>query len=82
MSGNVSGGQKIKTKVLDTTHDLSDHIGHAKDEITKFTKERKAEFDQKMDTKLSNLSYKAENIIDKLEDKLEELKIKNATFQK
>lgn len=73
---------KIKTKVLDTTHELSDQIVHAKDEITKFAKDKKAEFDQKMDTKISNLSYKAENIIDKLEEKLEELKAKNATFQK
>lgn len=73
---------KIKTKVLDTTHELSDQIVHAKDEITKFTRDKKMEFDQKMDTTLSNMSFKAENIIDKLEEKLEALKVKNATFQK
>ena len=74
--------KKIKTKVLDTTHELSDQIVHAKDEITKFTRDKKMEFDQKMDTTLSNMSFKAENIIDKLEEKLEALRVKNATFQK
>lgn len=74
--------KKIKTKVLDTTHELSDHIVHAKDEITKFAKFKKAEFDKKMENTVSNLSHKAENILETLEEKLEDLRSKNATFQK
>lgn len=71
---------KIRTKTLDTAHHLSEQIGHAKEEITKFALEKKAELESKMETKISNLSYKAEDIIIQLEKKLEDLKKKNASL--
>ncbi len=46
-SEGKSTRKKIKTKVLDTTHGLSDRIAIAKDEITKFANFTKAEFDKK-----------------------------------
>lgn len=72
--------KKIKTKTLEAAHDLSDQIVHAKDEITKFASDKKIELEKKMESKISNLSYKTEGLINKLEDKLEDLKKKNAVL--
>lgn len=74
--------KKIKTKTLDTAHNLSEQIVHAKEDITKFAHDKKIEFDKRMETTVSNMSYKAEDIINKLEEKLEDLKRKNAALQK
>ncbi|QCX38735.1 YtxH domain-containing protein [Aureibaculum algae] len=73
---------KIKHKLEDTGHDISERMRHAKDELTKTAEVKKAEFDKKLDDTLSNMSYKAEDIISSLEKKLEDLKTKNAQFQK
>lgn len=73
---------KIKNKLEDAGHDVSDRIRHAKEELTKTANEKKAEFDKKLDDTLSNMSYKAEDIISTLEEKLENLKKKNAHLQK
>jgi len=73
---------KLKHTVTDTTHDLSDRLKHAKDELTKTAHEKKEAFDKKLDDAVSNMSYKAEDIITALEAKLEELKKKNAQLHK
>lgn len=74
--------EKIKHTVADTTHDLSDRLKHAKDELTKTAHEKKEVFDRKLDAAISNMSYKAEDIITSLEAKLEDLKKKNAQLHK
>jgi gas vesicle protein len=70
--------EKIKHTVVDTTHDISDRLKHAKDELTKTAREKKEAFDKKLDETVSSMSYKAEDIITSLEAKLEDLKKKNA----
>lgn len=74
--------EKIKHTVADTTHDISDRLKHAKDELTKTAHEKKEAFDKKLDDAVSSMSYKAEDIITSLEAKLEDLKKKNAQLQK
>ncbi|MFT6838926.1 MAG: gas vesicle protein [Sediminicola sp.] len=73
---------KIKQKAMDTTHDLTDRLKHAKEELTKTADAKKIAFEEKLDDVLSNMSYKADEIIAGLERKLEELKKKNAQLQK
>lgn len=74
--------RKIKEKASDVSHDLSDRISHAKEELTKTAEEKKMAFEQKLEDTISNMSYKADDIIATLERKLEELKKKNAQLQK
>ncbi|MFT4832403.1 MAG: gas vesicle protein [Psychroserpens sp.] len=73
---------KIKQKAMDTTHDLTDRLKHAKEELTKTADAKKIAFEEKLDDVISNMSYKADEIIAGLERKLEELKKKNAQLQK
>ncbi|NNK10390.1 MAG: YtxH domain-containing protein [Flavobacteriaceae bacterium] len=74
--------KKIKTKVIDGTHDLTDRLVHAKEELTKTVDEKKEDFEHKLEDAISTMSYKADDIIASLERKLEELKVKNAKLQK
>ncbi len=74
--------ENIKHKLKDTGHDLVERLSHAKDELTKTAHEKKDAFDRKLDETLSTMSYKADEIILTLERKLEELRKKNAQFQK
>lgn len=74
--------EKIKHNVADTTHDLSDRLKHAKDELTKTAHEKKEVFSKTLEDAVSSMSYKAEDIINALEVKLEDLKKKNAQLHK
>lgn len=74
--------KKIKTKVNDAKHDLTERLTHAKDELTKTADEKKEHFEHKLEEAVSNMSYKADDIIATLERKLEDLKKKNAALQK
>ncbi|NNJ88829.1 MAG: YtxH domain-containing protein [Eudoraea sp.] len=74
--------KKIKTKVIDSTHDITDRLVHAKEELTKTVDEKKEDFEHKLEDAISTMSYKADDIIATLERKLEELKVKNAKLQK
>ena len=73
---------RIKHTLEDTGHEISERIRKAKDELTKTAEDKKAEFDKKLVDTLSNLGYRADEIIATLERKLEDLKKKNAQFQK
>ena len=73
---------KIKTKVVDVKHDLTDRLAHAKDELTKTVDEKKEIFEHKLEDAISAMSYKADDIIATLERKLEDLKKKNAQLHK
>lgn len=74
--------EKIKQTVTDASHEISDRLKHAKEELTKTANEKKEAFEKKLDATISNMSYKAEDIITSLEAKLEDLKKKNARLQK
>ena len=74
--------KKIKEKALETKHDISERISHATEELTRTADAKKVEFERKLENTLSDMSYKAEDIIVTVERKLEELRKKNAQFQK
>ncbi len=74
--------KKIKRKVEDTGHDISERLSHAKAELTKSATEQKELIDRKLDEAVSTMSYKADEVIASLERKLAELRKKNAQLQK
>ena len=74
--------KKIKKTAVDTTQDVSDWVKHAKNELAQSAHEKKEMFDKKLENALSVMSYKAEDILNALENKLEDLKKKNAQLQK
>lgn len=74
--------RKIREKASEISDDITDRIAHAKEELTKSAEEKKLAFEQKLEDTISNMSYKADDIIETLERKLEELKKKNAQLQK
>lgn len=74
--------KKIKEKVDETRHDLTERLTHAKDELTRTAKEKREAFEDKLEDALSHMSYKADDIIAGLERKLEDLRKKNAQLQK
>jgi len=74
--------KKIKTKVVDAKHDITDRLAHAKEELTKTVDEKKEAFEHKLEDTISNMSYKADDIIATLERKLEDIKVKNAKLHK
>lgn len=74
--------RKIKEKATDMSHEVTDRLKHAKEELTKTAEEKKEVFEQKLEDAISQMSYKADDIIATLERKLEELRKKNAQLQK
>lgn len=74
--------KKIKGKVAETSHDVSDWLTHAKDDLAKTANDQKKAFDKKLDDSISTLSHEAEEIISSLENKLKDVKKKNAKLQK
>lgn len=73
---------KIKHNTADTAHDLSDQLKHAKDELTKTARDKKEAFDKKLENAISKMNYKAEDIFNALENKLEDLKKKDAKLHR
>ncbi len=74
--------KKIKTKVVDAKHDITERLTHAREELTKTVDEKREAFEHKLEDSIANMSYKADDIIATLERKLEDLKTKNAKLQK
>ena len=74
--------KKIKDKTLETKFDIQNRIHNAKEELTKTVDEKKEAFEEQLESAISNMSLKAEDIIKALEHKLETLKKKNTELQK
>lgn len=74
--------KKIKKNALKTKDEITHRISQAADELTKTAETKKVEFEQRLEDTLSNMSYKADDIIVTLEKKLEDLRKKNAQLQK
>ncbi len=74
--------QKISKQAKKTSDDIVSRITQAKDELTKTAEAKKLDFEAKLDKTISNMSYKADDIILGLEKKLEDLRKKNAQLQK
>ncbi|MEH6679561.1 MAG: YtxH domain-containing protein [Sediminicola sp.] len=73
---------KIKQKALDTKHDVAESISRLTEELSRTADAKKIDFEKKLEKTISNMSYKADDIIVALENKLEELRKKNAQLQK
>ena len=74
--------RRIKDKAKETSEDLAGRMDELRAELNKSAKEQKAEFDKKLEETISKMSYQADDIIAGLEQRLEELRKKNAQFQK
>lgn len=74
--------EKISKQAKKTKDEISSRISHATDELTKTAEAKKLDFEAKLDKTISNMSYKADDIILGLEKKLEDLRKKNAQLQK
>ena len=72
----------IRHKVAGTTHDVTDWIKEKKEDLALTAEEKKKDFDKKLEMTISSMSYKAEDVIESLEEKLKELKKQNAKLQK
>ncbi len=73
---------KISKQARKTRDEIASRISHATDELTKTAEAKKIDFEAKLDKTISNMSYKADDIILGLEKKLEDLRKKNAQLQK
>lgn len=80
-SGSKTRG-KIKSKTLETTHDLTEKLKNAKDDLTKVAQEKRLDFEEKLDGLITKASRKADGVILGLEEKLETLRKQNAKLQK
>lgn len=74
--------KKISKQAKKTSDDIVSRITHATDELTKTAEAKKVDFEARLDKTISNMSYKADDIILGLEKKLEDLRKKNAQLQK
>lgn len=69
--------RRIRHTVVGTAYDASNWIKHSKDNLTKAVHDKKNSF-QKLEDTVSTMSHKAEHINTTMEDKLEDIKKKNA----
>lgn len=69
------GAMKAKSKFDEQFHETTERL-------SKTARKAKTKFDARLEDTLSSASYKADDIIDALEGKLEELRAKNAKLHK
>ena len=72
----------IKRKATETGQEMVHRIQDAKEELARTAAEKREVFENRLEDTLSQMSYKADDIIAGLEHKLEELRKKNAQLQK
>ncbi len=74
--------KKIKKKAMDAREEVASRVSQATEELTKTADAKKLDFERRLDESISNMSYKADDIIATLERKLGELRKKNTELQK
>ncbi|REG98890.1 YtxH domain-containing protein [Flavobacterium aquicola] len=74
--------EKIKDGFDEAKHNLTDKLNEVTEKIKNNGILSKDDIDHNYEKLVSNLSHKSEDVITFLENKLAELKIKNAKFQK
>ncbi|GLB48173.1 YtxH domain-containing protein [Neptunitalea lumnitzerae] len=72
----------IKDKALETKDDIALKVSKLAEELSHTADAKKQDFETKLEDVVSNMSYKAEDVINAMEKKLEALKEKNAKLQK
>ena len=73
---------KIGKKAKQTKNEIANRISKATDQLTQTAESKKQDFEASLEKTISNMSYKADDIILGLEKKLEDLRKKNAQLQK
>lgn len=74
--------EKLLTQANEAKDKLAENAGEIKDKVATVYGTKKETFDDQLESVVSNLSYKADDVISSLEKKLNELKEKNKKFQK
>ena len=74
--------KRIKDKAREASDELIGEVSRVKEELSLTAQKQKEDFDKKLEDTISKMSYQADDIIASLEAKLEELRKKNAQFQK
>ncbi|MEM1001583.1 MAG: YtxH domain-containing protein [Bacteroidota bacterium] len=74
--------EKLKAEALSAKESMEDRITELETKVKETVANEKASLDEKMDSIISDASYKAEDLITALEEKLKSLKEKNKQFQK
>ncbi|AXO79925.1 YtxH domain-containing protein [Olleya aquimaris] len=74
--------KKLKEDAVATKDKLTDSALHMKDQVTSTLTSKKHTLDTQLESIVSDVSYKADDVITTLENKLKELKLKNKKLQK
>lgn len=74
--------EKISNEAKKAKSKFDKQFQETTDRLTKSARKAKTKFDSRLEETLSSASYKADDIIDALEGKLEELRAKNAKLHK
>lgn len=78
-------GSNTRKMLADKANETKDHLAESamdlKDNISESVSNKNASFDERFDAVVSDASYKAEDVITSLENKLEQLKLKNKKYQ-
>jgi len=78
----INTRRKISEKAMETRDHLMESAAHLKDNVVDTLASKKMSLDSKLDEIASDASYKAEDVITKLEAKLKALKEQNKKMQK
>lgn len=74
--------ERLKSEALNAKDNLENRMANLESKIKQTVSSEKASLEDKMELVLSDASYKADDLINTLEKKLQELKEKNKKFQK
>ncbi len=74
--------QKLKEEAVATKDKIANEALHLKDQVTDTLTNKKHTLDVQLETIVSDASYKADDVITTLENKLKDLKAKNKKLQK
>ena len=74
--------EKLKAEALSAKDSIEERMSELESKVKETVNNEKATLDDKMDSILSDASYKAEDLITALEEKLKRLKEKNKQYQK
>ena len=74
--------QKLKEEAVATKDKIANEALHLKDQVADTLTNKKHTLDVQLETIVSDASYKADDVITSLENKLKDLKAKNKKLQK
>lgn len=78
----INTRRKIKTQALDAKDSLEESAIDLRNQIAETASVKKDNLESQLESLVTNVSYKADDVISSLEKKLAELKVKNKKLQK